>query len=539
MELFGRPLIKVFANRPKNINDILKKQLAANKQKRAIVTEERTLTYEELDVYSSTIAANLQQKCSVQKGDRIAAVIGNRYHFPLLVFACMKLGAIMVPINVKLSPDEMEYILSHSDVKVIVSEGKYKNQFEKIKEINETSIPEPKNIFFIDRKDSFAQLIDINYKTLKSSEIDEIEPAFILYTSGTTGRPKGAVLSHIGVIHSLMNYQSVFNTNSRMKTLIAVPLFHVTGLIAQLLHMVYAGGTSYIMERYQNRKYIELILKHQINFLFNVPTIFIMMSTEEEFKTHTFDFVTKVAFGGSPIYQQTYQLLQSAFPNGELHNVYGATETSSPVTLMPRVHPMEKVTSVGLAVPVADILIMNAEGEECQVGEIGELYIKGPMVIKEYWRSEAANLKSFTDGYWQSGDLGKMDEDGYFYILDRKKDMINRGGEKIFSIEVEDVLKKHEWIREAAVIGVPDSIYGERVKAFVVSDLLQEADIPAIEEHCRIYLAKYKSPELFEFLDELPRNASGKILKNALKERGENDVKRVIESSKTNANTIN
>jgi long-chain acyl-CoA synthetase len=531
MELFGRQSIKVFANRPKNINEILNMQLTANKQKEAIVTEERSLTYEELDRYSSTIAANLQQKCNIQKGDRVATIIGNRYHLPLIVFACMKLGAIMVPVNVKLSPDEMAYILSHSEVNVIVSDSKYENQLYQIKEITEHALPVETNIFLIDGEDSFSHLMDSRNLTPDSTPMEEVDPAFILYTSGTTGRPKGAVLSHIGVIHSLMNYQSVFNTNSTMKTLVAVPMFHVTGLVGQLLHMVYVGGTSYSMERYQNKKYIEHILQHRINFLFNVPTIFIMMSTEEEFKNHTFDFVTKVAYGGSPIYKQTYQLLQRAFPNAELHNAYGSTETSSPATLMPRAHPPEKVASVGLAVPVADIKIMNAEGEECKVGEVGELYIKGPMVIQEYWRNEEANLKSFSNGYWQSGDIGTMDEEGYFYILDRKKDMINRGGEKIFSIEVEDVLKKLEWIREAAVIGEPDPIYGERVKAFIVSDQLQEADIPAIKAHCRTYLAKYKVPELFEFLDELPRNASGKILKNNLKERRENDAKRTVESS--------
>ncbi|MEH7495423.1 class I adenylate-forming enzyme family protein [Neobacillus niacini] len=531
VELFGRQSIKVFANRPKNINDILNMQLAANKQKEAIVTEERSLTYEELERYSSIIAANLQRKYNIQKGDRVATIIGNRYHFPLLVFACVKLGAIMVPVNVKLSPDEMAYILSHSEVKVIVSDSQYETQLSQIKEINENALPEKTNIFLIDGADSFAHLMDSRNSTPDLTPLEEVDPAFILYTSGTTGRPKGAVLSHIGVIHSLMNYQSVFNTNSTMKTLIAVPMFHVTGLVGQLLHMVYVGGTSYSMERYQNKKYIELTLQHRINFLFNVPTIFIMMSTEEEFKKHTFNFVTKVAYGGSPIYKQTYELLQSAFPNAELHNAYGSTETSSPATLMPRAHPPEKVASVGLAVPVADIKIMNGEGKECNVGEVGELYIKGPMVIQEYWRNEDANFKSFTNGYWQSGDIGTVDEEGYYYILDRKKDMINRGGEKIFSIEVEDVLKKLESIREAAVIGEPDPIYGERVKAFVVSDQLQEVDIPAIQAHCQTYLAKFKVPELFEFLDELPRNAAGKILKNSLKERRGNDVKRAVESS--------
>ena len=290
--------------------------------------------------------------------------------------------------------------------------------------------------------DTFSQLTKDNQR-LEPVLVNDEDSAFILYTSGTTGRPKGAVISHVNTIHSLMNYKNVFKTDSSMKTLIAVPMFHVTGLVGQLLHMFYIGGTAYSMNRYQNNVYIDLMLKHKINFVFNVPTIFIMLSRIDEFQKSSFDFVRKVAFGGSPIYQQTFDLLKKAFPNAELHNAYGATETTSPATLMPVTYSESKVTSVGLPVAGADIKVINLEGEDCQLGEAGELYIKGPMVIKGYWENPEANTSNFTDGYWHSGDIGLMDEDGFVYIRDRKKDMINRGGEKIFSIEVEDVLKSH------------------------------------------------------------------------------------------------
>ncbi|WP_209123452.1 class I adenylate-forming enzyme family protein [Alkalihalobacillus sp. BA299] len=515
-ELFGRGKIKVFNDRPSNLAEVLSTSLEAYKDKEAVVTEESSLTYEQLDAYSTVIAANLQKEYGVQKGDRIATLIGNRLSFPLMVFACVKLGAIMVPVNVKLSVDEIAYILGHSEVKVIVSEDKFISKIEKIKEVDITTIPKDENIFVVDGENTFKQLLE-DKNELLPIETDELDPIFILYTSGTTGRPKGAVLTHINVIHSLINFKSIFETDHTMKTLIAVPMFHVTGLVGQLLHMVYIGGTAYSMESYKNKLYIEYILKYRINFLFNVPTIFVMMSTDEQFKQNSFDFVTKVAFGGSPIYQQTYSMLQEAFPNANLHNAYGATETTSPATLMPVSYSKSKVTSVGRAVPVADIKIVSSTGDEVAAGEVGELFIKGPMVIKEYWRNEEANQHNFSDGYWHSGDLGSVDEDGYFYISDRKKDMINRGGEKIFSIEVEDILKKHNLIKEAAVVGDPDPVFGERVKAFIVSEQLTIEDIPLIKQHCLQYLAKFKVPEIYEFLDELPRNASGKILKQTLK----------------------
>ena len=264
-------------------------------------------------------------------------------------------------------------------------------------------------------------------------EIEETDDAYILYTSGTTGRPKGAVLSHINVVHTLMHYQRGFQTTDDMRTMIAVPLFHVTGLVAQFLHMIYVGGSSVILKKYQNEEYIQQSFDLKVNFQFNVPTIFIMMATSPLLKERSFDFVRNVAYGGSPIYQQTLERLREVFPNATYHNVYGATETASPTTMMPADYPITKATSVGRAVETAQLKVVDAAGNELGNNEIGELLIKGPMVIGRYWDNEEANKLSFIDGYWCSGDIVKIDEDGFVYVLDRMKDMINRGGEKIFS----------------------------------------------------------------------------------------------------------
>lgn len=518
IELFGRPEVKVFAERPSTIGQLLKDTVARFGEKQAVVTEERTLSYLELDAQSTVLAANLQKR-GIQVGDRVGAVIGNCAEFPVVVFACAKAGAIMVPINVKLQVEELRYIIGHSKPKLLICESEYAEKVNEAFHNSGLQDAELPGLFVIGGENSYRQLMD-DSASFEQVAIDEGDGAFILYTSGTTGRPKGAVLAHINAVHSVMNYKRRFETDDSMKTLVAVPMFHVTGLVGQLLHMFYIGGTVYSMKRYQNETYIQLILKHEINFLFNVPTIFIMMSTSEEFQKHSFGFVKKVAFGGSPIYQQTFQMLKDAFPNAQLHNAYGATETTSPATLMPVSYPESKVTSVGLPVDVADIKIVDPEGRKVPAGESGELYIKGPMVIKEYWDNPAANQSSFTDGYWHSGDLGIMDADGYVYIRDRKKDMINRGGEKIFSIEVEDALKSHPDVVEAAVIGEPDPVFGEKVKAFVVGPALDPNDFSELQAHCKKALAKFKVPEEFVLLESLPRNASGKILKNTLKETG-------------------
>lgn len=518
MELFGRPGVKVFRNRPSSIGKLLAGTLEKFADKDAVVTEKRSLDYRTLDAESTALAANLQKR-GVRKGDRVGTLLGNCAEFPVAVFACAKAGAIMVPINVKLQVEELQYIIGHSRPALLIAEQEYEEKTREAAARSGMAKDEEPEIFVVGESGTYESLLD-GAAVLEPVEVDEQDGAFILYTSGTTGRPKGAVLAHINAVHSVMNYRERFKTDEAMKTLVAVPMFHVTGLVGQLLHMFYIGGTVYSMKRYQNEAYIDLILKHEINFLFNVPTIFIMMSTSEAFQAHSFGFVRKVAFGGSPIYQQTFQMLKEAFPNAELHNAYGATETTSPATLMPVSYPDSKATSVGLPVDVADIKIVDPEGRPVPAGESGELYIKGPMIIKEYWDNAKANQSNFTDGYWHSGDLGIMDDDGYVYIRDRKKDMINRGGEKIFSIEVEDALKSHPDVVEAAVIGEPDPVFGEKVKAFVVGPKLSAGDFSELKDHCRKSLAKFKVPEEFVLLDSLPRNASGKILKNTLKDIG-------------------
>lgn len=514
-ELFGRSNIKVYTPRPKNIGSILTPHLQKNKDKLAIVTEEAALTYAELDDLAKRVAAFLQHACGVVPGDRVAVIIGNRFHFPVIVFACAYIGAIMVPINVKLAAPEIEYILDHSEPRVLMYESKHADKVEQIEQQAAHVLPEQR--FAIDEPRVYATVFN-DPRRMQVVDVDETAGAYLIYTSGTTGRPKGCLLTHINVIHSLLNYQTVFETHAGLSTLIAVPMFHVTGLVAQLLHLLFVGGTVYSMERYQNRRYIELTLQHKINFLFNVPTMFIMMSTDEAFKNNRFDFVKKVAYGGAPIYRQTYELLRESFPNATLHNAYGSTETTSPATLMPIAYEESKIASVGRAVPTAEIKVVDDDGRECAVNEVGELWIKGPMVIKEYWRNPEANAQNFTDGFWHSGDIGYMDEDGFFYVLDRKKDMINRAGEKVFSIEVEDVLKSHPKINEAAVIGIPDAIYGEKVMAVLVAPELDPSCCEEIRAFCRGKLAEYKIPERFEFVGELPKNAAGKVQKTLLKQ---------------------
>ena len=519
VSLFDRE-INVFADRPASFQEIIRNTVMQYGKKDALFLEGQKMTYEELDQMSNRLISALQNRYGMKKGDRLLTLVGNSLEFAIIVTACLKSGIVMVPVNTKLTAPEVAYIIGHSKPSVIFANQELLGVIEDCKEKNEEVRPFSRQIIAVG--DASKETLNLTALLEEDSEpaeteITETDPAFILYTSGTTGRPKGAVLSHVNIVHSVMHYQLRFQSDNEMRTMLAVPFFHVTGLVAQFLQMVYVGGSMVILTHYNNEKYIKQSYDLNVNFHFNVPTIFIMMATSPLLKEYSFEQVKIVAFGGSPIYQQTLEKLMEIFPNASYHNCYGATETASPTTVMPAGFPMSKATSVGKAVDTAELKVIDSNDREQGVNEIGELLIKGPMVIGEYWDNPQANESSFVDGYWRSGDIAKIDEEGYVYILDRKKDMINRGGEKVYSIEVEDVLKKHPEIIEAAVVAAPDPIFGERVKAIIVSDTLNEENQAVIREYCSQYLAKFKIPEIYEFIDELPKTASGKVLKHTLR----------------------
>lgn len=523
---FGREL-RVYKNRPNNLTELLSSTVDKFPEKEALVMGGVRLTYKEMFEKVESIAGNLQQLYNVGKGDRIALLLGNSIEFALLVFACARIGAIVVPLNTRLKSEELAFMLSQSETSILFVDDEFVNRAEEIKG---TTFINLQYLFLIGSGNSkYRDYIPFEVLEQKSTVtnviVDETDPLFIMYTSGTTGLPKGAIGNYLGAIHSSLNYEYILKTDQHTRTLIAVPLFHVTGLIGQLIHIVKVGGTSVIMRRYKTEEYMRLITEEEITFLFNVPTIYVMLTSHKDFEKYSYHFVKSIAYGGAPMSAETINIIRKYFINATLQNAYGATETHSPATIMPQVYSSEKVSSVGLPVPVAEIMVVNECDEPCPSGEVGELLIKGPMVIEGYWRNNEANNYSFFGEYWRSGDLATIDDDGFVYIMDRKKDMINRGGEKIFSIEVENILYEHSKVLEAAVVGIPDEMWGEIVKAVIVPKEGVEVEAEEIKAFVSQKLADYKVPKVIEFVSELPRNPGGKILKNVLKTWSQKAVK--------------
>ncbi|WP_366921718.1 acyl--CoA ligase [Metallumcola ferriviriculae] len=513
--------VLVFKDRPRTLWETLVNTENNFAHKEAIVFGKTRLTYKGFTQLCRNTAAFLSQEWDVEHGDRIALFTNNCIEFCIGVYAAAKLGAVVVPVNARFGSAEVKYVLSNSETSVLIAEP------ELLKEVVEPIMPELPLLKHVvvtsDTRVNNAVPFKLmsNYLNFEESEVNvnEDDAAFIMYTSGTTGIPKGAVGTHLNMIHSMMNYNNIMETTHEERTLICVPLFHVTGFIAQLLHIIYAGGTVVLMTRYKTDLFTKLMDDERISYIIVVPTIYVFlvnyMRANPEYKLPKFKIA---AYGGAPMAPATIKELSALLPGIRLFNAYGATETSSgPTTLLTPDVALNMSESVGKPVPVAECKVVDETGEEVPRGTAGELWIKGPIVIPGYWKNNDANIQNFTNGYWHSGDIAKMDDECYIYIMDRKKDMINRGGEKIFSVEVEEVLYRHPKVLEVAIVGVPDEVFGEEVKAVIVPKPDQQVDDEEIRAFVASNLAEYKVPKFVEILAELPRNPGGKVLKSQLR----------------------
>ena len=468
------------------------------------------------------LAFNLRNVWLVNKGDRVALILGNRLEFCVSMFAIAQIGAITVPLNTRLRSEEFKYMLKNSGAKILILEEKFWKEISSIR-LEVTSLEE---IFYLapdhqtlpDGVKPYAELLAREPDQRIVDCCQEDEPVFIMYTSGTTGFPKGAVGTHLGMIHSAINYQIIMNTCAKDSSLLVVPLFHVTGLIGQLIHMFLVGGKTVLMGEYKTDTMLQLLEKEAVTFSFVVPTIYVLMLLNENLDKYDLSKLRLAAYGGAPMSLQTINQLAERFPNLDLRNAYGATETSSPTTVMPMGEAVRKSSSVGKPVPGAVVKVMSEDQQELGVNEVGELWIKGAMVVPGYWENPLANDREFVDSFWRSGDLAKIDEEGFVFIMDRKKDLINRGGEKIFCVEVEDALYSHPKVFEASVVGVPDLIFGEQVKAVIVPKPGEVIDPDEIKNWVAGKLADYKVPKVVSIVDLLPRNPGGKVIKSIVKD---------------------
>lgn len=496
-------VVRCFVDRPPNLAGSLAAAAGRAPDREAVVDGARRISYRALAARVDRLAAGLADM-GVAAGDRIAMLLGNRLEVTLIAYAAATIGAIVVPMSLHQTEAETAWRIRHSGARLLFHEAG-------------AALPaaaETPGLAWRLAVDDNAVLPGGDPRAFPP--VAEDAPFCILYTSGTTGEPKGAILTHLNILHSVLHYRHHYGLSDGERMLLAVPASHVTGLVAIVAAAVEVAGCLIVMRAFKAARFLELAAAERMSCTLMVPAMYVLALMEPGFDAAALGHWRIGGFGGAPMPDATVADLNRRLPRLRLHNTYGATETTSPAVIMPAAAAAAHSRQVGLPVTCADVIAMDPDGREAPRGESGELWIAGPMVSPGYWDNDAANRNSFIGGYWKSGDIGSIDADGFVAIHDRQKDMINRGGYKIWSAEVENTLMAHPAVVEAAVVGRPCPVLGERVVAFV--HLSGAADAEMLREHCARTLSDYKVPETIRFsADPLPRNSNGKLMKAVLR----------------------
>ena len=516
-EVIDGILLDVYRDRPHTLPEIFQRTAARDPGHEAFIYGTERINYGELARRVENMAFQLKEVYGVKRGDRILLLLRNTPDFVASFFASSQIGAISVPVNTRLKAPEIEYILKDCCPSILIVEPELWERIVQIKDRVQSF-----EAIFITGMDRvagtalFSALVDKPASRKIRVPATEEDVNSILYTSGTTGNPKGAMLCHRNFITNSLNTQALCHLSSEDKLLIMAPLFHVTALNSQLIKIVHAGATGILMRAFKTEEVLDTIERERITEMTGVPAMYSMFLQSPKIDRRDLTSLRYCGYGGAPAPVEVIKTMKEKFPTWRLRNVYGLTEASSWVTMLPHEETTHRPDSVGLPVPVVRLKIVDEQGREVTQGEVGEILIKGPNIFKGYWERPSATAESLREGWLYTGDLGRFDEEGYLYVVDRKKEMVIRGGENIYCIEVENVLYQHPKIAEAAITGSPDPIYGEVVKAAVVLKKNQRATESEIQEFCKKFLADYKIPQYVCFLDELPRNPAGKVIKKAL-----------------------
>ena len=512
---FGDRVVKCFAGRPRSLYALFAAAVASNPDGEALICGDQRLTWRDLHKHSERLAHSLARR-GVSRSDRVAVLLGNRSEWIVTLFAVSRLDAIFVPLNIREQKRELTYVLKDCGAAVIIYEDELAPRVPVLSEcetlLHRISIGE------VAGSESFQSLLQEPDYALDPPGAQEEDVAAILYTSGTTGQPKGVMLCNLNIVHSAMHYASAMDLTQSERSLVVVPLGHVTGFIAHVAAITHCAGALILSARFKASEFIATALQEKITHTVMVPAMYKLCLLDPDLQRLRSSSWRIAAYGGAVMAPAAISELSQVLPSLSLMNLYGATETCSPATIMPAGLTAHHSASVGKPVLCGELRIMDEFGAELPAGHAGEIWIAGPMVAKGYWNNPSASKAAFTAGFWRSGDIGYMDPEGFVFLCDRKKDVINRGGYKIYPAEIENVLLEFPGMIECAVLAKPCAVLGERVHA-VVSFESSAASEASLRDFCSERLADYKVPETFTFRDTpLPRNPSGKLLKRVLRE---------------------
>jgi fatty-acyl-CoA synthase len=464
----------------------------------------RSLTYGQLNRLGNALAYRLEKDFGLQKGDRIAILAENRLEYVLLFSAAQKGGFILVPMNYRLAPAEVAYLVERSAPRMIITE----RQFEPL--LSEVDKAEgPRQLSMESLKDWWKMALKAPEVAYQPQQLENDHPIFILFTSGTTGFPKGAIYTHKMLLWNSLNTLMRLELTQNDRTIMCMPPFHTGGWNVLLTPFLHLGACTCLMKKFDAERVMEGLVKEKATLFMGVPTMLKMMADAPNFASTELPELRYFIVGGEPM---PVPLIEQWAEKGiPVRQGYGMTEVGPNLFSLHQDDALRKKGSIGQPNFYVETKIVDEAGGETGPNEPGELLLRGPMTMPGYWQNEEATEKAFSDGWFKTGDLLVKDEEGYFFVVDRIKHMFISGGENVYPAEVERVLVQHPDIEEAAVIGVADPKWGEVGKALLVLAEGKSLELEALKAFCQGKLARFKIPKHLEIRQELPKNATGKI----------------------------
>ncbi|MEU6369738.1 AMP-binding protein [Streptomyces sp. NPDC046931] len=501
------------------------------------------LSYAELDGLTDSVAGHLAAR-GLERGDRVAILLQNSPHFVIALLGAWKAGATVVPVNPMYKSGEVTHVLKDAEVSALVCADRAWEAY-----LRDTAAGSPVRIVLtaceldlqtrgdarvltFERAEPAADADDLmavarqGHPAPEGRDPASSDIALISYTSGTSGTPKGAVNTHGNVMYNAERQRTGLGLPEVPVYFALAPLFHITGMVCELASCLTSGGTLVLAYRFDAGVVLDAFAEHRPHYTVGPSTAFMALAAHPSVTPGHFSSFKVISSGGAPLPPALVEKFRAGF-GPYIRNGYGLTECTAPCASVPPgreapVDPVSGTLAVGLPGPDTVVRIVDDKGQEVPFGEQGEIVVRGPQVVPGYWGRPDATAETFPDGELRTGDIGFMDERGWLYVVDRKKDMINASGFKVWPREVEDVLYTHPAVREAAVVGVPDGYRGETVKAYISLRAGTETDPGALAAYCKERLAAYKYPRQVEILPDLPKTASGKILRRELRSRSQN-----------------
>ncbi|AYV56578.1 long-chain fatty acid--CoA ligase [Leptospira kmetyi] len=511
----------------RHIPELLDTQATRYKNKSFIIFQDKETSYKKLNLQSRKTANILIQQTGFAEQDRLGILLPNGVDFLVSFFGGMYAGGTALPFNILLKSEELLYQIDHSEIKVLVTNAKFLNlifpvldRMENLKYIlllgNETEQIKIDSIFIIHFESALRHSssdLPITFENIKSENV-----AGMLYTSGTTGRPKGCMLSHENYLSNAEQISSRLNPEETDFNMCIMPLFHVNAQVGSVIYTLYSGSTLVLEEQFKPRTFLPTLKKYRCRTFSAVPTIYNYLNEMPEYKENGDDlsFLRACICGAAPMPVEVFKNFERKF-GAKILEGYGLSEGTCASTLNP-LAGVRKVGSIGIPLDGQEVRIMDDNGNFLSSGQIGEIIVQGKNVMVGYFKDQRATQETIQDGWLRTGDLGHTDEDGYLFITGRKKEMLIRGGENIYPKEIEETLYQLPAVMDCAVVGFPDEIYGEQVVAVIQTKENFDLDEKTVKKFLKDRLANYKVPGIVIFVAEFPRTASGKIQKLKLRQ---------------------